>query len=183
MRKISLSHIISIVLIVFFSSFENIEAASEIGYTNYRLSIGVRRHSDNVKSLDFLPFSEPNLSTVVFYELHQYEEGAFWQFGVGYADSPEGDIKVTHVLTPQLNLIIKKANIRMGIGGLKSKISTYDKDWWTDIYGQLIAGMNFPLQKRLSIDFNMYYIFGQWGHLTSLNSNNLDFGLLLNYRF
>jgi hypothetical protein len=154
----------------------------------HALSAGARyhmRHSEYVE----LPFDDGDISYLLGYEYH--EANAFWQLLVGYApDISEGDdgrgTGVNAVITPQINLLFKDRNWLGGVGALASYIEMEDENGtesdWTDVYWQLMLGFELPLPV-LDIEVMAYYPFEKWKTLSDFDAGDIEFGVLLKFKF
>lgn len=152
----------------------------------HALSAGARYHMRHSEHLE-LPFDKGDMSYLLGYEYH--EGDAFWQLLVGFApDISEGKdgrgSGIDSVITPQLNLLFKDRNWLGGVGALASYIKTEDRDVsdWTDIYWQLMLGFQIPLP-AFHVEFMAYYPFEKWKTLRNFDARDIEYGLLLKFKF
>jgi len=143
------------------------------------LSLGVRQHVDHSVYTE-LPFDDGDLSYGIAYEIH--EEQAFWQLAVEYAPDISSTNSVDFVLTPQLNLICKDRCWRGGVGVLMTYIAGDDDDDWTDLYWQLMFGIQLD-STRPEIDVFAYYPFEKWSDIGDFDGKDVEFGLWLCFPF
>jgi len=152
----------------------------------HAISAGARYHMRHSQYLE-LPFDKGDISYLLGYEYH--EANAFWQLLVGFApDITEGDdgrgAGIASVITPQINLFFEDRNWLGGVGALASYIKTDNsgENDWTDIYWQLMLGFQIPLP-AFDIEVMAYYPFERWKTLSDFKARDIEFGLLLKYRF
>jgi len=161
-------------------------ALQGLAIAGHALTAGARyhmRHSEYVE----LPFDDGDISYLLGYEYH--ESSAFWQLLVGFApDISDGDdgrgTGIDSVITPQINLLFEDRNWLGGVGVLASYIESEDSDAndWTDVYWQLMLGFRIPLP-ALNIDVMAYYPFERWNTLRDFDTSDIEYGLLLNFKF
>ena len=136
-------------------------------------SVGVRNHIDH-SVLDELLFGKNDLSYNIAYEYHEF--GAYWNVVLDFAPHISGTNSVDSILTPQINLIMEDRCYRGGVGILKSYMMGQDDDW-TDIYWQFILGLHFRLSKKIGLDLDTLYVFGNWDELKEFDSGDIEYGL------
>jgi hypothetical protein len=175
-RKKVLGSIVCWMLLTLMAAI-SLAAGSEI---EHKVSIGTRRHI-NHSEFDSLPFGDGDLTYLVAYECH--EAVGFWQLGIGYTPEPSGDKSVDYVLTPQISLIVKDGFWRVGLGALKSYIAGNQGNNWMDIYWQFNFGINIPFSSRIGLDVNSYYVFEEWDKIMDFDTRDIEFGVLLNFKF
>ena len=140
---------------------------------------GVTFHT-KIPAITNLPLKDGDFSYDLMYEYH--EGIGFWQIGASYAPGPS-DNRFDYILTPQVNLIIKDRFYRLGVGALKSHVETQDERHWTDIYWQIIAGIEIPLGSHFGIDLYGHYVFKRWDKITESNDGGLEYSALLAVSF
>lgn len=145
----------------------------------HKLALGARYH-DEIKSVSGLPYDSGDLSWLLAYEYHA--PIAFWQLGLGYTPTGNTD-KDAEVLTPQLNLIFKDGIYRLGLGALKSYVDVNGETDWTDLYWQVIAGIEVPLGAHAGLGLYGCYVFNKWDEITQTGDNGLAANLLLSWGF
>ena len=146
----------------------------------HQLAVGVRQHVDHT-TFDEYPFGEDDLSYGLAYEYH--EGPAYWQIAVLYADDVTGTTNdLDFVLTPQINIVLKDAFWRLGVGGLTSYTKGDDVDEWTDLYWQVMAGLGLPVF-ALDVDVMAYYPFESWGDIGDFDIDDVEFGGWISYEF
>ncbi len=152
----------------------------------HALAAGARYHQQHSEYLE-LPFDEGDMSYLLGYEYH--EGNAFWQLLVGFApDISEGEegrgAGIDSVITPQINLIFEDRNWLGGVGALASYIKAEDSDAddWTDVYWQLMLGFQIPMP-ALHVEFMAYYPFEKWSTLSDFDAGDIEYGLLLKFKF
>lgn len=146
---------------------------------SHKLALGARYH-DKVTSVPGLPYESGDLSWLLAYEYH--ESIVFWQLGLGYTPERNTDAEVK-VFTPQVNLIFKDGIYRLGTGVLKSYVDNQGETDWTDLYWQMIAGLEIPLGSVASIGLYGCYVFHKWDEITKTDDNGLEGNLLLSVGF
>lgn len=169
----SLSFILSTIAYAGYSAFA-------VNKTDHVLSVGTRLHMDH-SVFESLPFSDDDLTYLVTYEFHEGE--GLWQLGLGYTPEPGKDTSVDAVWTPQVNLIFKDRFWRGGIGVLTSYIESDKDNQWMDLYWQFIVGIHIPFSWRIGLDVNSYYVFEDWGKIGKFDGRDIEFGVLLNFKF
>jgi len=149
------------------------------------ISAGARYHMRHSEYAE-LPYDDGDLSYLLGYEYH--ENNAFWQLLVGYApDITTGDEDGTgakSVVTPQLNLFFADGNWLGGVGILASYIDTEDSESsdWTDVYWQLMLGLQLPLPV-LDVELMAYYPFEKWSTLSEFEAGDIEFGVQIKFKF
>ncbi|WP_300673839.1 hypothetical protein [Desulfoluna sp.] len=145
----------------------------------HKLALGARYH-DKIKGMPELPFDKGDLSWLLAYEYHA--PLAFWQLGLGYTPESNTD-SGAKVFTPQINLIFKDSIYRLGAGALKSYVDVDGETDWTDIYWQMIAGIEVPLGAHASLGLYGCYVFNKWDEITQTDDNGITGNLLLSVGF
>ncbi len=149
------------------------------------ISIGVREHVTHT-IFEELPFEDGDLTYTLGYEIH--DSHGYWQLMVGY--TPEvgneelgiDEFAVDYVLTPQLNLIIQDGIFIAGTGILGSYIETEEDSDWTDVYWQLMLGLEIPLG-GLRIELLAYYTYDSWGDIGDFDGDDVEYGGSIKYLF
>ncbi|NQU40946.1 MAG: hypothetical protein HQ523_13425 [Lentisphaerae bacterium] len=142
-----------------------------------RVGGGVRYHTaqDTVVAAPF----DNDVSYGLLYEYHEGE--TFWQLGVNYATSM-GSNDVDSVITPEVNLVFADKLWRGGVGVLSSYIKDEVGSDWTDLYYQLILGLEIPVGK-MSLEVLAYYVFDDFNSIKEFNFNEIEVGAWLMYAF
>ncbi|MFC1496852.1 hypothetical protein ACFLS1_00075 [Verrucomicrobiota bacterium] len=157
--------------------FSNIAPAKAGTHT---LAIGGRTHAEHSEFVT-LPFDKGDISYGLAYEYHN--ESAYWQFGANYANDVTGTNTVDSVITPHADLIFKDRMWQGGIGVLQSYIDDENEGSdWTDLYWQLITGLQMPLF-GLQMDFQVYYVFEDWGDIDKFDLDDLEYGIWVKRSF
>ncbi len=149
------------------------------------VSAGVRQHVLH-SVFEELPFEDGDLTYTLGYEYH--DKNGYWQLLVGYTPDLSNeelgidDIAVDYVITPQLNLIFQDGVFLAGTGILGSYIETEEEGDWTDIYWQLMLGLEIPLG-ALSLEAMAYYPFESWGDIDDFDFDDVEYGGSIKYRF
>jgi hypothetical protein len=162
---------ISLVLLLCLSTAE---AGSRF---NQRFGVGARYHAQQDTELEVAFDDEATYGLV--YEIH--EGGTFWQLGAQYGTGL-GTNEVDYVITPEINLMLTDGAWRGGIGALASYVSTDEDSDWSDIYYQLILGLDFPLGS-LALSFQAAYVFEDFDGLGEFDFDELDWSGYLSYMF
>lgn len=126
------------------------------------------------------PFEEGDLSYKLFYEYH--EGIGFWQLGLGYTPSPGNDA-IDDVLTPEINLILEDGVCQLGLGAMMSHVNGEVESDWTDVYWQIIAGIEIPLGSRFGLELHGHYLFEQWGDIGDSDKGGPGGSVLLSFSF
>lgn len=144
------------------------------------ISAGTRYHI-NHSIFEELPFDDGDFSYCLAYEYH--EDAGYWQIGVDYAPDVTGAESTDYVITPQINLVFKDGIWLGGVGALRSYINdeTAGGDW-IDLYWQLLLGVQLPLF-GLKVDLQTYYTFEEWDKVDEFDTDDLEFGVWLNFSF
>ncbi len=132
------------------------------------------------KEFDKIPLQEDDLSYLLFYEVHN--EFAYWQVGGAFTPGPSDD-RFDHILTPQLNLIIKDRFYRLGLGALSSNIKVDGDSDWSRVYYQLIFGFGIPIGEHFGIDLYGHYVFKSINKPVEPASESPEISLLVNFAF
>ncbi len=146
---------------------------------SHKLALGAQYHG-SIDSVSGLPLKRGDLGYLLAYEYH--EEIAFWQIGLGYAPEKRTESKA-RLLTPQINLIFKDGIYRLGAGALKSHVEIDGTTHWTDLYWQMMAGIEIPLGSHAAMGLYGSYLFDAWDNITETEENGLTATLLLSWGF
>lgn len=177
------------------------------GAGSHFMDVGARWHTESSARED-LPFRDGDVSYVVGYEY--FENNAYWQLALGIAPEvtaqdvpfagttnpisgkPETfkDNTVDLVLTPQINLLFVDKAFFGGLGGYWSYVmrdgkrmdGTSASSEWSDFYGQFILGFSLPLG-GFKLDICSYYPFADFDPFSDFEFSELEYGVLLKYRF
>lgn len=137
------------------------------------------------------PFGDGDMSYLLAYEYH--EAKAYWQLGVSF--TPETSVtsvvinaqsvvaNVESVITPQIRLIFEESLLMIGIGVLKHYVQGKEANHWSDVYWEFQAGLHTPISSALELRGLAYYSFRDWGDIGDFNTNQIEFGLEVAYRF
>lgn len=147
--------------------------------TTHKISIGGTWHS-NYSNFDKMPIEEDDYSYLLFYELHN--KFAYWQLGGSFTPGPD-DNRFDHIITPQLNLIIKDRIYRIGIGALTSNLKINGDNDWTRVYWQCIVGLGIPLGSHFGIDIYGHYLFESWKKIEKPASAAPGISVMINFAF
>lgn len=161
--------------------------------TWYEFGVGARYHSQH-SEFETLPFGDGDFSYLA--TLEYSEPVALWQLAMGFAPDVTGSrgpvpdegtteaARTQYVITPQLNLIFKDRMFRGGAGILRSYIRDRDsKGEWTNIYWQTLLGLSFDIGGSASLNTGAHYVFRGWDKIREFSFNDLDYSLLLSFRF
>ena len=153
-------------------------------------SIGARYHTDHSAYRD-LPFGNGDISYML--ALEYAERLALWQLGVDFApdvsgtrdlDPEEDQVGTRFVITPQLNLIFKDRVFRAGTGVLTSYVKDDDGEGeWLGPYWQLLLGLSFNIAGSVSLDTSAHYVMKSWDKITDFKFGDLEYSMLLTFRF
>jgi hypothetical protein len=146
------------------------------------IALGIRQHSDYLGAPN-LPYGEGDLSYLVAYEYH--EGNAYWQIGLGYtphSTTTSTVEKVESVMTPQIHLLLKDRIFYGGLGLMRSYVRR-EESHWTDFVWQLQFGAHFPLSEAFDLQLAAYYLFEEWGDIGDFNTDNVELGMSLSYRY
>lgn len=143
-----------------------------------KLGVGVRQHVEH-STLDELPFVDDDLSYGLVYEGH--EPHALWQIAVTYTPELDESRLLDYAITPQINLLTKDRQWRTGVGLLQTYVeSDVDSDW-TDLYWQLLFGLNLGDQRSFELQIMAHYVFESWSDISDFESSDIEFGLWLSF--
>ena len=172
----------SILFLSLFGTFD----VSAMGPVNLKdwdaVSIGAKKHVESSVSRESI-FAEDDISYRLGYEYHE-SDGA-WQIVLDYCPSVEGSDQIEYLLTPELNVMFKDKEWRTsgGVGILKTLVKTQTESEWTDLYWQLLLSINLPLSREITLDLNAFYFFDSWNNLNDFDSDDLEYGASLVYKF
>jgi len=169
-------------------------AAAAFAGSPGRWAVGIRSHQDHTIAEE-IPFGDGDMSYQAAYEI--YDAGGVWQFALGLAndltpreldDTNAVPHEIDQVLTPEVNLLMQDNMWVMGVGGLASYVEQEDEEGndeteWTDIYWQIIMGVNLPIAQGMSLKVLGYYPYEDWGDLAEIDFDDMDFGAWLTLRF
>jgi hypothetical protein len=175
--------------------FSSVFALSVSGQNQSHSSItaGGYIHTDHSVYTD-LPYGNGDISYMLAYEYA--ERLALWQLGVGFAphvtgtrdeDSAEDGaepVGTDLVVTPQLNLLFKDRWFRGGTGILGSYIRNDDGEGdWIGPYWQLLLGLDFELSSSFAVGGNAHYVMKNWDDIVDFKFGDIEYSVLLSYRF
>ncbi|MBT3193370.1 MAG: hypothetical protein HN341_12530 [Verrucomicrobia bacterium] len=144
------------------------------------VSMGARYHTEHSVFTE-LPFEDGDMSYSLGYEYH--DASGYWQIMVGYAPGAgSGTNSVDSVITPQINLLLSDRSWIGGVGALASYIEGPDESDWTDVYWQVMFGLEIPIGS-LKLEILTYYPFEEWGGFSDFEMDDLEFGASLKYFF
>ena len=149
------------------------------------ISVGARQHVMH-SEFEELPFEDGDLTYTIGYEIH--DKHGYWQILIGY--TPEvgneeleiGAPEVDYVITPQINLILQDGIFIAGTGILGSYIETEEDSDWTDVYWQLMLGIEIPLG-AIRLELFASYVYESWGDIGDFDSDDIEFCGSLKYLF
>jgi hypothetical protein len=147
------------------------------------IAFGTRFHTENGAFTD-LPFDNGDLTYGAAFEWH--EKDAYWQICIGYSPKPGRTNDVEHVLTPEVNLMVKDNYWRGGLGAVWSYVErekgSQNESDWLDVYWQFMFGFSMPIG-GMHLDLMAYYVFEDWDKLDEFDLNDIEFGAWLGYNF
>lgn len=143
------------------------------------VSVGARQHSDH-SNFEALPFQDDDLTYTIGYEYH--EQAGYWQILVGYTPEVGDETVVESVITPQLNLLVQDNIWLGGVGILGSYIETEADSDWTDMYWQVMLGIEIPVP-IFDLSVLAYYPFEDWSEFSEFDTDDVEFGASLKYPF
>lgn len=147
----------------------------------HKLGLGVRLHSHN-SVFEERPYSSGDTSYELYYEIHDLATSGFWQIVFGSSESPENS-EINKIYSQQLNLIFKDRIYRGGFGILNHCIVTDKYEKWADTYYQFIFGIYISFSEKLGLALNSYYVFEEWDTVTKLNGGDIEYALMLDFKF
>jgi len=147
------------------------------------ISVGTRFHIEH-SSFEDLPYGDGDMSYGIAFEWH--ENDAYWQICVNFAQKLTKTNDTEHVVSPQLNLLLKDNFWRGGVGAMwsyveREKESGSDSDW-LDVYWQFMFGVSMPIY-GMTLDLMAYYVFEDWDRLDDFDLNDIEFGAWLGFKF
>ncbi len=162
---------------VMFSSY----ASGKAPEFEHKVGVGVRSHSSN-SAFEDMPYSSGDISYQFYYENHDLATSGFWQIVFGSSEDPNNR-EISKIYSQQLNLIFKDRFYRGGLGILNHCIVTDDSDEWSDPYYQFILGVYISFTENLGLGINGYYIFEKLDDETSFDSKDIEYSLMLDFKF
>ncbi len=141
------------------------EAQSAVG-------LGIRSHVLHTEFEEY-PFDDGDLSYIAGYEYH--DNNGYWQLLVGYTPDVGDGTVVDSIITPQLNLLIQDGIWLAGVGVLGSYVETTEDSDWTDVYWQVMLGLELPLP-IFKLDILAYYPFESWSTFGDFDTDDIEFG-------
>lgn len=140
---------------------------------DFVISAGGRRHTEH-SAFDELPFVDGDMSYSIGMEVH--ESAGYWQLLVGYApDVGNATNNIDYVLTPQLNVLFRDGMWVGGTGILSSRVSTNNDDDWTDLYWQLMFGVELTTA-YIKLEILAIYPFEGWDTIGDFEFDDIDYG-------
>jgi hypothetical protein len=127
------------------------------------------------------PFVGGDIGYGAAYEIR--DEMGFWQLGALYIPDAGTDSTYDYAATPFLNLIIKERSFLLGVGILQTYTSGSADDEWSDLYWNLLTGLEFPVGDRLSVTGLAIYDFEGWNTLNDFRFEDVEFAASLNFLF
>jgi hypothetical protein len=157
-------------------------AASSDGAIHQALSGHVRQF-DNHRHFDDRPFAKDDFGYGLSYAVG--DDKGRWQLGSLYTpDAGKGDTELDYALTPFLNLVFKDKYFLVGMGISQTFMSAKEgDDDWTDLYWNVLTGLEFPVTKRISLAGLAIYDYEEWGKLGDFAFDDVEFAAVLNLLF
>lgn len=141
-----------------------------------------RYHQANEPVADW-PFDKDDFSYGL--SLAFYDGAGYIELGANYAPDSSYDA-VDSVVTPFARLVITDQFFAAGIGIRDNYIffsdSTDQKDDWADLMYEFYLGLEIPLGSFV-IGGGAYYTFDDWGELSDFDTDFLEYGVHLGFRF
>lgn len=146
-----------------------------------RFALGTRYHQENA-SVERWPFEKGNLSYGASYAL--YDGAGYLEAGLDYApEGIEGSV-IEDVWIPRLNMALLDGIFVAGIGIADAYVrKTEGGSEWTGLLYQFHLGVDIPLGGSLEVGGGAYYTFEDWGELGDFDTDELEYGAHLGYRF
>ncbi len=162
---------------VIFSSY----ASARTPEFEHKAGVGIRSHSSN-SAFEEMPYSSGDTSYQFYYEIYDLATSGFWQIVFGSVEDPKNS-EVRKIYSQQLNLVLKDRFYRGGLGILNHCIVTDDSEEWSDTYYQFILGVYISFTENLGLGINGYYLFEKLDEDTSFDSDDIEYSLMLDFKF
>ncbi len=184
-EKIKKIYILPLLLLIFYFPAMVFAASMQVNTPPRSHVVSITSHMHGKHStFDSLPFDDGDVGCLLAYEFH--EGIGFWQAGVEFLNTPEGDPSVDYVLTPQLSLILKDRIYRAGFGVLWNYLKIDDPEMesnWSKPFWQFTLGVGYPFRNKMELSAYSYYIFEEWEEFGNFNFEDIEYGISLSYRF
>ncbi len=142
----------------------------------------VRYHQTNETVADW-PFDKDDFSYGL--SLAFYDGAGYLELGANYAPDSSLDT-VDSVLTPFARIVIVDQFIAAGIGIRDNYVFVSDasdqKDDWADLLYELYLGVEIPLGSFV-LGGGAYYTFDSWSEFSDFDTDFLEYGVHLGFRF
>jgi hypothetical protein len=157
-------------------------SVTALAAASHSLDVGGRYYQDK-SNFRVLPYDDGDMAVSVAYEYA--EQNVFWQLGCDVLPDSKYREALHYAVTPQLNLMLRDPAwfIHGGVGILSTFTHTDAGENWTDLYWQLILGLDIPVSDKWSVQANAFYVFDKWDHLSQFDIHEVDLGAYISCRF
>lgn len=146
------------------------------------LSAQFRQYDIHEKFTD-RPFADGDFGYGVAYELRDVY--GYWQLGALYTANVGKSNTYDYAVTPFLNLVVKDRIFIAGLGIAKDYLPETDTtdDDWTDLYWNVMLGLEVPLGKSLAVTGKAVYDFENLDDIAQFRFDDVEFAAALTLIF